>query len=163
MKTVQKSRKHRGSAITEFGPALFLFFIVIFFPMLDLLDLAAVYCCGWYANFVCVRELAVRPQAQAGNVVNEINAEFTTNAGAAKGIGDFIGVNSPGGSLVQVPGFPPAAVGVGGTNLPPIVTCATTITAPPFLTVPFVPANVPGLSGNIVFTITSERPREVTN
>ena len=37
-------RSRRGSAITETGPALFVLLLLIFFPLIDLLGIAANYC-----------------------------------------------------------------------------------------------------------------------
>lgn len=163
-------RKSKGSAITEFGPALFLFLIVIFFPLMDILGMAAVYCCGWYSNFITTRELAVRTAADGGlgtpppakdagrsatttggTVANEVNTEFLKT-----GIASFVGVTAA--------GLTHAVTYIGPTSAgdPPQVECRTTVRSKPFLTIPFIP-NVPGLSADIDFTMAATRPREVTN
>ncbi|MBY0356682.1 MAG: hypothetical protein K2W82_01665 [Candidatus Obscuribacterales bacterium] len=157
MKHLMRTRKRRGAALAEFGPALFLFFIVIFFPLMDLFGLTAAYACGWYANFVCTRELSMRRINDSGIVINEVTAQFSPG-GAAGGLARFVGVGGQGGSITHAV-VPPAAV--GGQ---PVVTCSSQVTAVPFITVPFLGAvaAIPGLTGPVTFTIQSQRPREVT-
>lgn len=162
-------RKRKGSAITEFGPSLFIFLILIFFPMMDLLGVAAVYCCGWYSNFLVTRELAVRtatdggaPSSPAPNtsvsspnggiVATEINTEFKKT-----GICAFIGVRND-SDLAHSAVYEGAKPG----GIPAQVTCTSRITAQPFLPIPFF-GGVPGLGAPITFTIQAQRPREVTN
>ncbi len=143
-------KRKKGSAITEFGPALFLFVVIIFFPLLDVIGISCVYCCGWYCNFLVTRELAVRKQADGlnGTVANEVNAQFIQT-----GIAKFIGISGA-NDLVHTANYP------GGN--PPIVECTSNVTGQPFITIPFIPA-VPGLSAPVTFTMGSQRPREVTN
>jgi predicted secreted protein len=158
------NRRRKGSAITEFGPALFLFLVLIFFPLMDLISVACIYCCGWYCNFLVTREAAVRTRADGGNgpggnggiVAQEVNREFLRT-----GVAAFIGLRSPAdetsGNLVHQCDYTTA-----GPGLPPQVRCSTQITGRPFLTIPFIPA-VPGLSAPITFRMVSDRPREVQN
>ncbi|MBY0546208.1 MAG: hypothetical protein K2W95_02895 [Candidatus Obscuribacterales bacterium] len=163
-------RKRKGSAITEFGPSLFIFLILIFFPMMDLLGVAAVYCCGWYCNFLVTRELAVRTAADGGTtspgpnatttsanggiVASEINTEFRKT-----GICAFIGVRNDSDLAHSAVYFGPTT---GATGVPAQVTCTSSITAQPFLPIPFF-GGVPGLGAPVTFTIRATRPREVTN
>lgn len=166
-------RKRKGSAITEFGPAVFIFLILIFFPLMDLLGVAAVYCCGWYANFLTTRELAVRTAADGGLaggspakntdsaatsggiVATEINTEFVKS-----GICSFIGINASNLATKLTHSVVYSGAKDGGT--PPQVTCTSSITASPFLPIPFF-NGVPGLGSDVTFTIQAQRPREVTN
>ena len=144
-------RKRKGSAITEFGPSLFIFLIAIFFPLMDVIGMAAVYCSGWYCNFLVTRELAVRRQQDEAAVYNEVNTEFMNT-----GLAQFVGVRSAADLAHSATYFPAA----GGT--PAQVTCTSRVTGKPFLTIPFIPA-VPGLSAPVIFRMMSTRPREVTN
>lgn len=153
----KRNRRH-GSAITEFGPALFVFVIIIFFPMLNLLGLAASYCCGWYSNFMYTRELAVRRSNEWPQVKGEIEAQFAPG-GAAPGIAAFVTNGAGGGSITQIgpPTYTPSNAGQPAT-----VIATTRVNAVPFISVPWI-GNVPGLTSAAIFNITSERPREVTN
>lgn len=145
-------RRKKGSAIAEFGPALFVFLILLFFPLMDILALTAVYCCGWYCNFLTTREAAVRRQADGPTAANEITTAFY-NTGLAK----FVGVPS----VTDIN----HTLTYSSTDNPPTVRCTTTILGKPFLTLPQLPSvpNIPGLTGDITFTMQSIRPREVTN
>lgn len=144
---MRSKRRQRGSAIAETGPAMFLFFILIFFPLMDLIGLAAIYCCGWYANFMCVRELSVRKKVDEASVKNEVNTEFM-----ATGIANFIGIRNINHSVVYTDSV---------NGQPGVVSCTTSITGKPFLTVPIPGVTVPGLNSDITFTTATERPREV--
>lgn len=149
----QQKRRKKGSAITEFGPALFLFIIIIFFPMLDFLGLCAAYCAGWYCNFMACRELSVRKKDEGlnGTVFTEVNGNLFTS-----GLVHFIGIKTE-ADLVHTASYPDPAT----TGQQPEVVCTTNIKATPFITIPFW-GNVPGLNAPMDFVIVSSRPREVT-
>lgn len=150
MHSFRFSRRKKGSAITEFGPALFLFIVIIFFPMLDFLGLCAAYCAGWYCNFMACRELAVRKQAEEAQVYTEVNGNLF-----ASGIVPFIGVKTQ-ADLTHTATYTPASNG-----MQPMVTCTTNINATPFISIPWW-GSVPGLNAPMPFVISSTRPREVT-
>lgn len=155
-----RKNRRKGSAIAEFGPALFVFLVIIFFPMLNIIGMAASYCCGWYSNFMYTRELAVRRQQEGvgGVVANEITAQFAP-AGPGSGIAAFVTNGAGGGSIVQV--VPPVYNAANGGQ-PATVLATTRVNAVPFISVPWF-GNIPGLTSAATFNITSERPREVTN
>lgn len=147
---IYRGRRKRGSAITEFGPALFLFVVIIFFPMLDLLGLAAAYCAGWYCNFMACRELAVRKQSDEQQVYTEVNDNLFSS-----GIVPFIGVKTQ-ADMAHSAVYQPASNG-----MQPMVTCTSNIKATPFISIPWF-GSVPGLNAPMPFVIQSTRPREVT-
>lgn len=149
----RSNRKSKGSAITEFGPSLFLFLIIIFFPLLDMLGMAAVYGTCWYANFMCCRELAVRREGEKDNVVTEVNTAFG-NSGFSK----FVGIGDVNKDIKHVVTYSTPTPGQQAT-----VTCETTVVAKPFISVPVPLITAPGLNAPMTFTIGSQRPREVTN
>lgn len=146
----KNKRRKKGSAIAEFGPAMFLFIVIIFFPMLDILGLAAAYCAGWYCNFMACRELSVRKQADETQVYAEVNAALFSS-----GIIPFIGVKSQ-ADMVHSAQYTPAAGG-----MQPMVTCTSNINAMPFISIPWW-GSVPGMNAPMKFIISSSRPREVT-
>lgn len=149
----KRRKDSKGSAITEFGPALFVFLIMIFFPLMDVIGIGAVYCCGWYCNFMVTRELAVRRQSDAGAVATEVNTQFMNS-----GLANFVGIRTV-ADLVHTPVYNPANT---VTGQPAEVVCTSRVTAQPFLTIPFLPS-IPGLSAPMTFTMTQARPREVLN
>lgn len=155
-----RKRRKKGSAIAEFGPALFLFIIIIFFPMLDMLGLLASYCMGYYCNFMACRELAVRKQAEAGAVITDVNAALFQS-----GIVQFLGMkthdDSASGSAGSADLSHKADFIAGANGMQPMVQCTTYVRATPFLSIPFW-GSCPGLNAPMDFQIISQRPREVT-
>ena len=147
-------RSKKGSAITEFGPSLFLFIIVIFFPLLDMLGMAAVYCTCWYANFMCTRELSVRREGDRPEVVKEVNKAFD-----GTGFARFIGIDNIDDDMKHEVSYQDK----GANGEQATVTCNTTVKAKPFINVPIPFVQAPGLNSDVTFTIGSQRPREVTN
>lgn len=158
-----------GSAIAEFGPAMFVLVVIMFFPLLDFLGMAAQYGMAAYCNYAMSRELACRSvadgtggsppavgtstpsmvSANGGNVYRDI----ITNGIAATGFGSFLGIDK--GSLTCQAGYTNPS---DGTQ--PTVTCQTTIAANPFVSVPWFTAT-PGLNAPFNIQIQSVRPREV--
>lgn len=155
-----RQRRKKGSAIAEFGPALFLFIIVIFFPMLDMLGLLASYCMGYYCNFMACRELTVRKKHEAGDVFTDVNAALFQS-----GIVQFLGMKTHDDSNAGGPGSADLAHKAdyidGANGMQPMVQCTTYVRATPFLSIPWW-GNCPGLNAPMDFVIVSQRPREVT-
>jgi hypothetical protein len=140
-----KSRNTEGSAIAETAPALFLLFLVILFPLIDLLYMGLAFGLVWYLNHLEVRELAVRIPAESTQVLTDIDTLYTST-----GFGKFIGLTVP---RIQHPG----GATYGGNPL--TVTCTTVATINPFLNIPFV-IPVSGLNQPATFTVTSSRLQE---
>lgn len=154
MKVRVKPRAENGSLIAEFGPAVFIFTCAFFFPFMVVVNLGTEYACAWYLNHMCVRELAVRKQAEgtggssgAGKVGDEVDQRFRKS-----GIAHFIGLSSPtdaDGRIKHSVAFHNAI----GNGQPGTVVCTTLLKCRPLLP-------VRGLSKLVAFSMTSERPRE---
>jgi hypothetical protein len=136
-------RRRRGNAIAETGPALFMFLIIIFFPLLDVMGIAAQFACGWYHNHLMLQELSVRHNDQGGTVHNEIMAQF-----GATGLSKFAGITDINDAITYSP--------KDNTGKPEFVTCVSTISGKPFIALPFI-----GFT-KTSFTISGEATREVT-
>lgn len=134
-------RRRKGSAISETGPALFMFLIIIFFPLLDVMGLAAQFACCWYHNHLMMEELVVRKQTDAGQVHNEVEARFD-HSGLAK----FANVDS----ITDNVTYTNAAAGQ-----PASVQCVSTLNGRPFIALPFL-----GFT-QTRFTVSSQATREV--
>lgn len=134
--------RRRGSAITEAGPALFMFLIIIFFPLLDIMGIAAQFGCGWYHNHLMLQELPVRLESEAGTVHNEIYAKF-----GASGLAKFAGITS----ITDATDYSNKPT----DGQPWTVKCTTTIEGKPFIALPFL-----GFT-KTKFTISNEATREV--
>jgi hypothetical protein len=172
-----KRRRHRGSAIAEFGPALILILIVFLFPMMDLIYLCIAYAAGWYCNHLVIREVACHnpcdPAAMGACITT------ATNAWAASGLSTFIGspsptnvvsftiVSKPVSGGTETPGATitlPAAVPAPTQTLTTatyVGYCAvtTTMTVQPFVSLPWI-GNCPGINSPISFTYGDRRPQE---
>ncbi len=61
-----KSRKHNGSQIAEFGPALLLLFFVFFFPIINMFYFFSAFGAAWYLNSIELREVACSLPAAIG-------------------------------------------------------------------------------------------------
>lgn len=138
-------RRISGAAITETGPALFILFLVILFPMIDLLYLGAAYGISWYLNHLEVRELAVRHPDQSTQALSDID-----NAFMSQGLAKFVGLTT---ESIAHPG------GATRSGDPPVVELTTTATVNPFLSIPFF-VSVPGLNTPVTFTMTGSRLQE---
>lgn len=146
---VSSIRKARGSSISEFGPVVFVLFIVIFFPLLDLLALGLTYTCGTMLNQAQLRE-AVLTKGSVARGANGIIKKDIVDAWKNKGIGIFTKAD-PASIKTKVSYLQPFA---GSTDV--LVSVSTELTAQPFLNIPF-PAAVPGLNAPVPFAYTSQQ------
>ena len=145
----------RGSAITETGPAIFLLIVIIFFPMLDLLEMGVGYIMSSIYHDHMIRELAlsappsappdpaIQNQAQA---ITKVNTEFKNS-----GFFNFLKMTQNDLQVSNITYIPP--------NNPNIVQCTTTCMVQPFISIPWW-SQLPGLNAPFPFTITSQRPQE---
>ncbi len=140
-------RRTNGSAIVETGPALFILFIVILFPLIDLMYMGLAFAIVWYLNHLEVRELAVRLPTETAQVLTDIDTLYT-----GTGFGAFVGLTN---ARISHPLSGGATY--GGT--PRTVTCTTVATINPFLTIPFF-TGIPGLNESATFRVTSTRLQE---
>ncbi len=126
---------------------MFILFIIVLFPLIDLLYLGAAYGIAWYLNHLEVRELSVRLPAEAATVLTEVDTEFFQ-----LGLARFIDLQAatvmhPGGARFDLAGNPPT------------VSLLTRVNIRPLLNVPFFPS-VPGISARVTFDVQSTRVQE---
>jgi hypothetical protein len=150
----KNARNSKGSSIAEFGPALGLLFIGIFFPLLDLMSIGLIYGSGFILNNTQARQCAIVPKSEAEDPAGIIQAGIpqTWRRG---GLGLF--VQMEGGVLTSVTytNGTLEASGVQDKN----ITVSTTFTAKPFLSVPLLPG-IPGITAPMTFTFNSQRVLE---
>ncbi len=145
---VRAKRNKRGSAISEFAPALFLLLVVAVFPVLDLIFDGLGYCACVTLNNLQLREAVRVPKSVASNPQGSVQQDIPNSWR-----------NSTFGGLAPLMADPNTQVSydiVAGTA---VVEVATSVSVRPLLVVPFFP-NVPGLSAPMSFTITSSRMLE---
>ena len=151
-----RRRNLKGQELAEFGPTLFIIFIVVLFPALNLLYFLAAYSAGWYVNHMIVRELSVTSVSNWSTVVtNKINQWDNSS------LSSFTGKLPTSGYSVNV--GPPASLSSSGSvvtatvvpssnpNSPPLIRTVTTLNIPSFLNIPYF-NNVPGLGKPVPMT-----------
>lgn len=154
LQTSRTKRHARGSALTEFGPALFVLLFLIFFPLLDLVNLAVAYSSCWFLNSLQTKEAAMVPSTVALSPSGEIQKTIV-DTWSNMGVGRFVGVVG----YPQTKVFYRSGQTDPGTNITDkIVRVQTTVVCRPFLTLPI--GNWPGLSAPMPFTISSEAQME---
>lgn len=140
-----------GHGIAEFAAALILA-VLIFFPLLDLLTVPAIYLLAAYYNTCELKEIARAMDTgidENGGVAHEnFTDDFKHNA-----LARFLFHGEPETSQFQCHVTQGTDAGI------PTITNQTTITAKPFLYVPYLP-NVPGMSTDLVLVISQTCPRE---
>jgi len=98
MRTKRNNRSHSGSAISEFGPALFIFLILFLLPCINLVFYAAAVVSIQHIVEEASRAAAVSStQSEAiANVGSKANVWLKGGAGAGPGLGAFAHLNSNG-------------------------------------------------------------------
>jgi hypothetical protein len=137
-------RRPIGNTIAEVGPVLFVFFLLVFFPLVNLIVLGLNYGCVKYFNFIETRELAIR-QKELGisqQVHREVFASWRET-----GMFAFCGGNT---SVWR--SFPTY-------NADTTVTNTNVVVVPPFLTIPLF-ARVPGLNAPVTFVVSDRVAKE---
>ncbi|MBS1989517.1 MAG: hypothetical protein JSS86_17930 [Cyanobacteria bacterium SZAS LIN-2] len=152
-------RKARGgSQIAELAPALLILFIVVLFPMLDVMYIGLGYCCGWYLNHMTSRACAtVQPTAtDYAAACTAMNAQWS-----ASSLSGFTGANIVSNTAVPQP----SAVNDPVTGKPTISVLVTTrVRVNPFFTLGSMPLinnlAIDGLTRPITFMYSDRRPAE---
>jgi hypothetical protein len=154
----QRRKARGGSQIAEFAPALLILFIVVLFPMLDVMYIALGYCCGWYLNHITSRGCSTAPPPSpslggpypAAVITNLNNAWLNTSFQNFSGASIVSNV----ATAVPVAGVPDPTS--NANNLPTLmVDCQTQVQIQPFFTLPVMPLmnslQVDGLTRPIIF------------
>ena len=153
----KKYRKQKGSAITETGPALLILFLFLFFPLIDVISIPVAYYSCMTLNDLQAREASCLPKSEAtaagGRVMKDIPDNWKT-----KGLGMFVKVNGQPNTVIS---YIDGQADVNNVT-DKIVRVETTVSASPFLTIPFIPG-IPGLSAPVSLTVRTQRILENPN
>jgi hypothetical protein len=146
-------RTNRGSSILELPGALLVLLFFVFFPLLNIMGLGIKYGACAALNGMQLHEAALLPKskatAQGGTVKHGIPEQWL-----AGGMGAFVNpLTTPQTEVTYRDGEKT------DNTTDKLVSVKTTVTLPPFLTVPFLP-KIPGFSTPISFNIEGERPLE---
>jgi hypothetical protein len=145
----------RGSSIAEFGPAMMLLLLLMFFPFLDLLAVCFDYGVVALLNYNQTHEASLLPAEKANDPKGPVKKDIP-DAWQHTGLATF----------VKVVGAPNTTISYrngqsnGDNTTEKIVIVNTTVVCSPlvFLPIPFVTA--PGLNAPMKLSPTSERPME---
>lgn len=163
MQTKEKKRKKMRSAcgasgISEFGPALGILLIAIFFPLVDLLSVAVSYGLCLVLNNNQVHEASLLPYQDASNPNGAVMKGIPEVWG--NGMGHFVKKVGP---VITTVSYRAGQVSndSGASKITDrIVKVTTRVICSPFLPIPLPVSNVPGLNGPMTFTVAGERPME---
>jgi hypothetical protein len=149
-------RSKFGDSIAEFGPALFIVLMFLFFPMLNLISMGVYYGLGMVLNYNQVHEAALLPAAEANSNSGPVKKSIPDQWQA--GMGQFAKLNGkPETSITYRTGVAGlASDGAQKDSTDKIVMVQTTIKCNPFLPIPLPIANIPGVNGPFTFTLASE-------
>ena len=142
------SRRPQGSALSEFGPALFIIFFFAIFPVMDVIALGFAYISLQSLNDLQLREAVRLPKSMAtaanGPVLKDVTNKFLASV-----MGGTIGAYKR----------PEATIDYSLSGAGLIVSVHTTATVQPFLSIPLIPG-VPGLSAPATFSVAKTRMSE---
>jgi hypothetical protein len=149
-------RNKFGDSIAEFGPALFIVLMFLFFPMLNLISMGVYYGLGMVLNYNQVHEAALLPAAEANSNTGPVKKSIPEQWQA--GMGQFAKLNGkPETNITYRTGMSGPGGGAGqNETTDKIVMVQTTIKCNPFLPIPLPIANIPGVNGPFTFTLASE-------
>ena len=139
-------RRQGGNAIAEFGPALGILLLSMFFPMLNLVMLGFSYSQCLALNSLQTQKAAELGKAAAKDPGGAVKAALP-KAWERTGMGSFV-------NLVEDPSTDVNYENAVGSDQ--YVVVSTTFSIRPFLNIPIIP-NVPALSAPATFTITGRR------
>lgn len=147
-------RRANGETIAEFGPALFILLICIFFPLIDILAMCVSYGLCVVLNTNQVKEAALLTGSSANSNSDIVKQGIPDEW--ANGMGRFVKMAEPVNTQIAY------RTGETGTDqtTDTIVGVRTTVKCSPFLPVPVPFVTCPGLNAPMTFQITSERPME---
>lgn len=141
-------RTYRGSAMTEFAPALFIVLLGLFFPLMDLVAVGIQY-------QICSQLVALQAQRAASCPKKDaVSAEGPVRGQVVKawqetGMGKFL-------SLQEKPVTEVTYAKIDGDKVNEDVIVKTKFLVAPFLMIPILPG-VPGLGAPSEFVISSKR------
>lgn len=156
----RRGRSYKGSAITEFAPAIFLLFIAIMFPMINLISIGLAYMNGQWLHDRLLREAGLSviitedDTTTPPKVTNKDMSCCTSSSDSklgklitawkASGVGQFAHLAA---DPVQETTFDP----LEGSKTAQYIHVKTTLQVNPFLNIPF-PGVVPGINAPMSFT-----------
>lgn len=155
---IPKVRSNNGSALSEFGPAVFLLIFFCLIPVIDFIFIGMDYAALRYLNELQLREAQKLPRslatAEEGSVIASIPANWSKSL--------LAGLKNPDHAITTKVNYQPVPWQPVGSNQTIdfwFVTVETTVQFRPLLNIPLV-ARVAGLGAPVTFTVSGRRPVE---
>ncbi len=164
----KSTKRKRTGSIAEFGPALFVLLVLIFFPMIDLIQMGVAYMSCNFMNEQQLNHLSTNLQVvtntsssgfpafsaySIGIAVNDLNTFRTfLNHSAFARLANIVPLGSISAANIGQPIYRP-------TENTYYVQFSSTITSNPFLFIPFF-HGIPGIGAPYTYTIAGEKPVE---
>lgn len=140
-------RSKRGGTIADFAPAMFILFVIITFPLIDLLCVALVYNAASILNTNQAREAALEPFSEARDNPAGMVQKTLVDNWKNNGIGKFCKIQGDPQTTVRY------KTGSAGDKL---VEVTTAVVVSPLVPVPFF-VGVPGLNAPVPLQFTTQR------
>jgi len=147
----RQTRKSTGAVIAEFGPAIWVFILGFFLPLLVLISMVCSYGSLMVLNNLQVHEAALLPASDAQDPSGSVRSIIPSNW-KNDGLGRFVQLV---GVLTTSVTYKMGQVDQNHVQ-DKIVEVVTTASISPLVTVPFGPS-MPGLSAPVTFTLTSDK------
>jgi len=144
-----RQKKHRrvqsGQAHSvEFGLALGIIFVLIFFPFIDFLFYSFAYGAGYFLNFTQLRQAALTKNTDVKAEMDQITKDWSDT-----GMGQFV-------SKGQEPPKTEVTYKATGVGTDYEVTVTTTVNANTLIKIPFL-SSIPGFGAPVQFTYSGQR------
>lgn len=149
----RRTRTANGAGIAEFGPAMLVLLICIFFPLCDLISIGVSYSLLMVLNYNQVHEAALIDSVDALDASGSVKKGIPDTW--RSGMGHFVNMS---GNVDTEVGYRDGETENNGPK-DTIVRVKTTITCKPFLSIPFF-VNIPGINAPFPLVVFQERPLE---
>lgn len=147
-----RCRFQHGSAIAEFGPALWLTILCFFLPLIEIVSLLSTYACCFALNLMQAEQAAICPKSQCDAIVKGQLPNQWQNSG----LGIFAKCASQPQTLVNYQSSQSASPARQTMGPPGTVCVTTTFEVVPFIQLPFLP-------NTISFSISTQKCLEDPN
>lgn len=153
----RRMRTRDGAGIAEFGPAMLVLVICIFFPLVDILSVCLAYCTVMVLNYNQVAQASLVRASEAADPSGEVKKGIPDVW--RSGMGKFVNMTGNVDTVVQYRNGQ-QETGTGATDAQDvIVRVKTTVVCNPFLPIPFF-FGIPGINAPFPMVVFHEKQME---
>lgn len=158
MPTRTKRKKRGATLMGEFGPALYVLLIAIFFPLIDLLSVCLAYGLCMVLNNNQIHEASLVPYEDAGDPSGSVQKGIVDQW--LNGMGHFVKIKAYPHTTVSYRDGQSSTDAGSSKIVDKVVRVSTEVICQPFLPIPLMVANIPGINAPMNFTVSAERQME---